>query len=115
MANMLEGGGRTPMLPLPELGRLSHGQIAALVGVATYDRQSCAFKGRSTIGGRTLRSAQRRPHGRPQRRQLQPKSRRHETQARRTRKGHPVALINKLMTWLNAIIKNQTQWPPNTN
>ncbi|WAC60160.1 IS110 family transposase [Brevundimonas sp. SL130] len=41
----------TLMAHLPELGRLSHKQIAALVGVAPYDRQSGSLKGRSMIRG----------------------------------------------------------------
>lgn len=39
---------------LPELGRLSRRRISALVGVAPFNRDSGAFKGKRTIrGGRT--------------------------------------------------------------
>lgn len=45
----------TLMAHLPELGRLTHRQIAALVGVAPYDRQSGTLKGRAMIrGGRAV-------------------------------------------------------------
>lgn len=43
----------TLLARLPELGRLSRREIAALAGVAPFDRQSGAWRGRSTIfGGR---------------------------------------------------------------
>jgi len=36
---------------MPELGAMEHGQAAALLGVAPYDRDSGAFKGQRFIGG----------------------------------------------------------------
>ena len=50
---------RTLIAELPELGRLSHKQIAALVGVAPLNRDSGTFRGkRSVWGGRaSVRSA----------------------------------------------------------
>jgi transposase len=45
---------RTLIAELPELGRLTRRQIAALVGVAPFNRDSGRFKGQRTIaGGRT--------------------------------------------------------------
>lgn len=98
---------------LPELGRLTHRQIAALVGVAPYDRQSGTLKGRSMIrGGRAvvrnvaymaaLIGARRNPILRAMKQRL-------------ADKGKPgkvilVALINKLMTLLNAIVRDRTEW-----
>lgn len=98
---------------LPELGRLSHKQIAALVGVAPYDRQSGTLKGRSKIrGGRAvvrnvaymaaLIGARYNPVLKAMKQRL-------------ADKGKPgkvilVALINKLMTLLNAIIRDRSEW-----
>jgi transposase len=42
---------RTLIADLPELGRLSRKQIAALAGLAPFTRQSGQWKGRSFIGG----------------------------------------------------------------
>lgn len=103
----------TLMAHLPELGRLSHKQIAALVGVAPYDRQSGTLKGRSMIrGGRAvvrnvaymaaLIGARHNPVLAAMKQRL-------------ADKGKPgkvilVALINKLMTLLNAIIRDGSEW-----
>jgi transposase len=103
----------TLMAHLPELGRLSHKQIAALVGVAPYDRQSGSLKGRSMIrGGRAvvrnvaymaaLIGARHNPVLAAMKQRL-------------TEKGKPgkvilVALINKLMTLLNAVVRDRSEW-----
>jgi len=42
---------RTILVELPELGRLNRKQIAALVGVAPFNRDSGRFKGQRTIAG----------------------------------------------------------------
>ena len=42
---------RTFLAELPELGTLTRRQIAGLVGVAPYTRQSGRWKGKSMIGG----------------------------------------------------------------
>lgn len=105
----------TLMAHLPELGRLNHKQIAALVGVAPYDRQSGTLKGRSMIrGGRAvvrnvaymavLSGARCNPALKALSQRL-------------ADKGKPgkvilVALINKLMTLLNAILRNRAEWRP---
>jgi transposase len=49
----------TMLADLPELGRLSHGQIAALVGVAPLNRDSGTLRGRRTVWGgrRAVRTA----------------------------------------------------------
>ncbi len=41
----------TLLADLPELGRLSHGQIAALVGVAPLNRDSGTLRGRRAVWG----------------------------------------------------------------
>lgn len=107
----------TLMAHLPELGRLSHKQIAALVGVAPYDRQSGTLKGRSMIrGGRAVvrnvaymaavAGARCNPVLKAMKQRL-------------ADKGKPpkvilVALINKLMTLLNAVVRNRSEWRPTT-
>ena len=107
----------TLMAHLPELGRLNHKQIAALVGVAPYDRQSGTLKGRSMIrGGRAVvrnvaymaavAGARCNPVLKAMKQRL-------------ADKGKPpkvilVALINKLMTLLNAVVRNRSEWRPKT-
>ena len=107
----------TLMAHLPELGRLTHKQIAALVGVAPYDRQSGTLKGRSMIrGGRAvvrnvaymaaLIGARHNPVLRAMKQRL-------------ADKGKPgkvilVALINKLMTLINAVVRDGAQWRATT-
>lgn len=106
----------TLMAHLPELGRLGHKQIAALVGVAPYDRQSGTLKGRSMIrGGRAVvrnvaymaavAAARCNPVITAMKQRLADK--------RKPPKVILVALINKLMTILNAIIRDGAQWSPN--
>lgn len=103
----------TLLAHLPELGRLTHKQIAALVGVAPYDRQSGAARGRSMIrGGRAvvrnvaymaaLVGARRNPVLKAMKQRLDDKG--------KPAKVVLVALINKLMTLLNAIVRDQTEW-----
>lgn len=103
----------TLMAHLPELGRLSHKQIAALVGVAPYDRQSGTLKGRSMIrGGRAVvrnvaymaavAAARCNPVLKAMKQRLADKG--------KPAKVILVALIHKLMTLLNAIIRNRSEW-----
>jgi transposase len=100
---------------LPELGRLDRRKIAALVGVAPFNRDSGTLRGKSVIwGGRSpvratlymctltaitsnpiIRAYYRRLHaaGKPSRVAL-------------------VACIRKLTVILNTMIKNDTSWSP---
>lgn len=108
----------TLMAHLPELGRLNHKQIAALVGVAPYDRQSGTLKGRSMIrGGRAvvrnvaymaaLIGARCNPVLKAMKQRLADKG--------KPAKVILVALINKLMTLLNAIVRDQAEWKHASN
>ena len=106
---------RTLLAELPELGTLNLKQIAALAGLAPYTRQSGKWKGKSFIGGgrtavRTalfmgaLVAARRNPTLKAFRDRL-------------VAKGKPklVALIataRKLLTILNAIIRDRKPWQP---
>ena len=100
---------------LPELGELDHKQIAALVGIAPFNRDSGTLKGRRTVwGGRapvrnvlymsTLRAVQcneviyafynrLRTAGKPKKVAL-------------------VACMRKLLVILNAMVKHGTPWCP---
>lgn len=103
---------RTLLAQLPELGTLGRGQIAALVGLAPYPRESGQWKGRRMIWG-----------GRGQVRAVLymaalVASRRNATirafyQRLRATKPAKVALTacaRKLLTILNAMLKTQTPW-----
>lgn len=107
----------TLMAHLPELGRLSHKQVAALVGVAPYDRQSGTLKGRSMIrGGRAVvrnvaymaavAGARFNPILKAMKQRLADKGKRPKVIL--------VALINKLMTLLNAIVRDRSEWRSTT-
>lgn len=104
---------RTLLAELPELGRLDRRAVAALVGVAPFNRDSGQWRGRRMIwGGRrsiraalymaALVAARRNPplahfyerlrqHGKPAKVAL-------------------VAVMRKLLTILNAIVKHQLPW-----
>ena len=100
---------------LPELGRLTRGQVAALVGVAPYDRQSGQWDGRKHIfGGRAevrcalymaaLSAVRRDPHLRALYRRL--------CEQGKEKKVALTACIRKLAITLNAMVKHRTPWRP---
>ncbi len=100
---------------LPELGQLGRKQIAALVGVAPFDHQSGAWRGRSTIfGGRaevrsalymaTLCAIRHNPVLRSFYRRLRA--------AGKPGKVALVAAMRKLLGILNAMVKHHTLWRP---
>jgi transposase len=103
----------TLVAELPELGRLSHGQIAALVGVAPLNRDSGTMRGRRAVwGGRravrtvlymgTLRATRCNPTIRPFYERL--------LAAGKAKKVALVACMHKLLTILNAMVKHQMPW-----
>jgi len=111
------GVGRTTALTLiadlPELGRLSRGQIAALVGVAPLNRDCGAQRGRRRIwGGRaTVRAALYMAALRASR--CTPALQLFYTRlvaAGRPQKVVLVACMHKRLTILNAMMKHQTPW-----
>lgn len=104
---------RTLLVQLPELGRCSRQQIAALVGVAPLNRDSGRFRGRRTIwGGRaqvraclymatltaTRCNAKIRTHYQ------------HLLDAGKCKKVALTACMRKLLTILNAMVREQTPW-----
>jgi len=103
----------TLVAELPELGRLSRGQISALVGVAPFNRDSGKFHGRRAIwGGRaqvrsvlymaTLTARRVNPVIRAFGERLQA--------AGKPFKVVMVACMRKLLVILNALLKNNSAW-----
>lgn len=105
----------TLVADLPELGTLSHKEIAALVGVAPLNRDSGTWRGTRHIwGGRaavravlymaTVVAIRHNPvirafHGRLR-------------AAGKAKKVALTACMHKLLTILNAIVRHQTPWAP---
>jgi len=104
---------RTLVAELPELGRCSRGQLAALVGVAPLNRDSGTFRGRRTTwGGRaTVRSALYMAAVVGTR--YNPILRvyyQHLLQTGKAKKLALVACMRKLLCILNAMLRNQQPW-----
>ena len=104
---------RTLIAEMPELGRLDRRQIAALTGVAPFNRDSGKLRGRRTItGGRAVvRSALYMSVLVSIRRKL-PLA---ETYHRLRASGKPakvaiVACMRKRVTTLNAILRDKKPW-----
>ena len=104
---------RTLLADLPELGTLDRRQIAALAGLAPWTRQSGQWRGRSFIGGGRpqVRSAlfvaamvagRHNPVLRAFRQQLLDRG--------KAKKTAIIAVARKLLTILNAIIRDQKPW-----
>jgi len=106
---------RNVMADVPELGRLTRREIASLVGIAPFTRQSGRWKGKSMIAG-----------GRPFARsaifmaalsaaRCNPVLR--EFYKRLLARGKPkmvalIAVARKVLTILNAMIRDKKQWQP---
>lgn len=103
----------TLLASLPELGRLSHGQLAALVGVAPLNRDSGTVRGRrATWGGRsavraalymgTLRATRCNPRIQAFYHRL--------LAAGKAKKVALVACMRKLLCMLNAMVRHHVPW-----
>ena len=101
---------------LPELGKLTRRQISALVGVAPMNRDSGQMRGRRAIsGGRgqvravlymaTLTATRRNPVIRAFYQRL--------VASGKLKKVALVACMRKLLTMINAMVRDQTQFDPN--
>lgn len=101
---------------LPELGTLNRKKISALVGVCPYNRDSGYYRGRRSIyGGRaqirsvlymaTLASIRHNPVIKAMYDRLR--------NAGKVAKVAIVACMRKLLTILNAMVKNNQKWDPN--
>jgi len=106
---------RTVMAELPEIGTLDRRQIAALVGLAPWTRQSGTWKGKSFIGGGraavraalflgAMVAARHNPELKLFRDRL--------VQAGKPKLVAPVATARKLLTILNAVIRDRKPWQP---
>lgn len=104
---------RTLIAEMPELGRLDRREIAALAGLAPWTRQSGQWKGRSFIGGgrASVRAALYMGAVTASRHNPPLKAFRDKLLAA----GKPrlvaiIAVARKLLTILNAIIRDKTPW-----
>lgn len=109
---------RTLLVALPELGELDRRAIAALVGLAPFNRDSGVMRGRRSIYG-----------GRSQVRTLlymaattavrsNPVIRAFYERLKSRGKPHKVAMVacmRKMLTILNAMVRQSTPWTPETN
>jgi transposase len=103
----------TLLADLPELGRLSHAQLAALVGVAPLNRASGIWRGRRSVwGGRAaVRAAL--SMGTLRATRCHPVIRQFYERLLAAGKAKKVALVacrHKLLTILNAMVRHQTPW-----
>ena len=109
-------GQETFFSDLPELGKLNRKEIAALVGVAPFNKDSGKYKGKRKIrGGRhkirtvlfvsTLSAIQCHPQLKPMYQRL--------VAAGKPKKVAMVACMRKQLTILNAMVKNGTYWNEN--
>jgi transposase len=104
---------RTMLADLPELGSLDRRKIAALAGLAPFTRQSGKWHGKSFIGGgrASVRAALFMAAMTAMRRN--PVLRAFHQRLRAAGKPKMVALIavaRKLLTILNAILRDKTKW-----
>ncbi|HKW02442.1 MAG TPA: IS110 family transposase [Vicinamibacterales bacterium] len=107
---------RTLLAELPELGQLGRRQIAALAGVAPFNRDSGHWRGRRTITGgrRQVRSALYMAALVAARRNaiLRPFYQRLRT-AGKPPKVALVAVMRKLLTMINAMVRDAHPWAAN--
>lgn len=104
---------RTLIAELPELGKLSRRQAAALVGLAPYTRQSGRWRGRSFIGGGRTTVRTMLFMGAMVAKQHNPVLKAFFDRLIAAGKPKMVALIavaRKLLTMLNAILRDRTPW-----
>ncbi|EJN16270.1 transposase [Bradyrhizobium sp. YR681] len=106
---------RTFLAEVPELGTLNRRQIASLAGLAPFTRQSGRWKGKSMIGGgraalraglymAALSASQHHPQLKAFYRRL--------LAAGKPKMVALIAVARKVLTILNAMIRDQKQWQP---
>jgi transposase len=103
----------TLLADLPELGTLSHKQLAALVGVAPLNRDSGFSRGKRLIWGGRARVRSALYMSALSAVRYNPILRAFWTRLREQGKPKKVALVacmHKLLTILNAMLKHQTPW-----
>jgi transposase len=107
----------TLLADLPELGTLAHKQLAALVGVAPLNRDSGFARGKRVIWGGRARVRSALYMSALSAVRYNPVLRAFWTRLRERERGKPktvalVACMHKLLTLLNAMLKQQTPWHP---
>jgi transposase len=105
----------TLLANLPELGSLTHKQIAALVGVAPLNRDSGTLRGRRTVWGGRARVRTVLYMGAIVATRFNPVIRvfyRRLCAAGKAKKVALVACMRKLLTIVNAVLKHRTPWNP---
>ena len=108
---------RTLLAELPELGRLDRRSIAALVGLAPWTRQSGQWKGRSFIGGGRTQVRAALFMGAMVAARYNPDLKAFRDRLVKAGKPKLVALVataRKLLTILNAILRDQKPWRQQT-
>jgi transposase len=106
---------RTLIAEMPELGRLDRKQIAALAGLAPYTRQSGQWRGKSFIGGGRTAVRTALFMGAMVAKKHNPLLKAFFDRLVAAGKPRMVALIavaRKLLTILNAIIRDEKTWQP---
>jgi transposase len=106
---------RTLVAELPELGTLDRKRLAALVGVAPFNRDSGAFRGRRRVWGGRARVRAALYMGALVATRCNPLIRafyRRLLAAGKPKKVALVACMHKLLTILNAMLRSQTAWRP---
>jgi transposase len=104
---------RTLIAEMPELGSLDRRQIAALAGLAPWTRQSGQWKGRSFIGGGRASVRAALHMGAVTASRHNPALRAFRERLLASGKAKKVALVavaRKLLTILNAIIRDKKPW-----
>jgi transposase len=108
----------TLLADLPELGTLTHKQVAALVGVAPLNRDSGALRGKRAIWGGRARVRAALSMATLAAVRHNPVLQAFWTRLRAQGKPGKVALValvacmHKLLTHLNALLKQETPWQP---
>lgn len=108
---------RTLLAELPELGQLSGREIAALVGVAPFARDSGTQRGQRTTWGGRSHVRQKLYMATLAGTRYNPVIRAHYQQLRARGKPGKVALVacmRKLLVTLNAMVAHNTAWAPAT-
>lgn len=104
---------RTLIAEMPELGRLDRKQVAALAGLAPFTRQSGQWRGKSFIGGGRVGVRAALFMGAMVAKRCNPQLKAFFDRLVATGKPKLVALIavaRKLITILNAILRDQKPW-----
>jgi transposase len=108
---------RTLIAELPELGSLDRRKVAALVGLAPWTRQSGQWRGKSFIGGgrKSVRSvlflaAMVAARHNPVLKRFRDKL----VAAGKPKRLALIAVARKLLTMLNAILRDRRPWQPET-